>query len=97
MSDTAEQPTREAEMGASQHFAPAIRVDGVTVTPKGYAWVLAFALAGCDWAIKEASKPEFLPAVRTSLKRDVVVKLEAEISRYELRISKLKEDIASYT
>jgi len=78
-------------------FAPSVVVDGKTVTPKGYEWVLGFALAGCDWAIKKASEPEFLEFVRADLKRETMAKLEAEIQRYEDRIAKLKDELCDYT
>lgn len=35
-----------------------------TVTPPGWMWVLSFALAGCDWAIKECETEEFRERVR---------------------------------
>lgn len=41
-----------------EKFAPKVIIDGKTITPKGYEWILGFALAGCDWALKEANKPE---------------------------------------
>jgi len=75
------------------NFAPTIQIDGQTVTPKGYMWVLGFALAGCDWAIKEASKPEFLKTVRAGLEQEAIKRLEAEIARYESKLLKLKEEL----
>jgi len=65
------------------NFAPTIKIDGQTITPKGYAWVLGFALAGCDWAIKEASKPEFLDAIRRQETADEVSQLEKYITTLE--------------
>ena len=76
-----------------EKFAPTINMGGRTVTPKGYEWILGFAFAGCDWAIKKASEPEFLAMVRADLKREAIAKLEAEIDRYEIRIAKLKEQL----
>ena len=78
-------------------FSPTINANGQTVTPKGYEWVLGFALAGCEWAIEEASKPEFLEMVRADLKREVIIKLEAEIASYERRIEELKDNLKRYT
>ena len=73
-----------------EKFAPAINVNGETITPKGYEWIMAFALRGCEWAIKEASKPEFFAIVRADLKCNKV------INRYELEILKLKKELCIY-
>ena len=76
-----------------ESFAPAIVVDGKTVTPKGYEWVLGFALRGCDWAIKKAREPEFLEVIRADVKKDVIKRLEMIITDYEQRILEIKLDI----
>lgn len=78
-------------------FAPAIIVEDKTVTPKGYEWVLGFALSGCDWAIKKASEPEFLEMIRVDLKQEAVARLEMLIKQYEYKISKMKSDLDIYT
>jgi hypothetical protein len=80
-----------------EKFAPTINMGGVAITPKGYEWVLGFALGGCDWAIKKASEPEFLEMVRADLKQEVVVKLEILIKQYEQKILELKSDLTNYT
>ncbi len=74
-------------------FAPTIKVGGQTVTPKGYEWVLGFALGGCEWAIIEASKPEFLARVRADLEKETIAKLERLINKYENEIAKCRGDI----
>jgi hypothetical protein len=43
----------------TEHFAPQVIVDGITVTPEGWMWILGLALGGSDWAIKLASDPAF--------------------------------------
>lgn len=43
----------------AESFAPTVLVDGKTVTPRGWMWVLGFAIAGCEWAIREASTEDF--------------------------------------
>ena len=32
--------------------------DGTTYYPKGYEWLLAFALRGCQWAIEALETPD---------------------------------------
>ncbi len=80
-----------------RNFAPTIQVEGRTVTPKGYEWVLGFALAGCDWAIKQASDPGFLEMIRADLKQEAVEKLEMLIEQYERKVLEMKSDLDSYT
>ena len=78
-------------------FAPSIKINGRTVKPKGYIWVLGFALGGCEWAIKEASKPEFIKMIRADLKRDTVIRLENAINEYENKIKLLRKDIDDFS
>jgi len=42
-----------------EHFNPGVMVDGVHVEPEGWMWVLAFALGGVDWAVRDARDPAF--------------------------------------
>lgn len=51
-------------------FAPTVMIDGRVYTPKGWEWVLAFAIRGCEWAIKEANTLEFRRKILQSLKED---------------------------
>ncbi len=38
-------------------FAPTVLTrDGRTITPTGVEWLLAFALRGCEWAIRDLEK-----------------------------------------
>lgn len=77
-------------------FAPTINFNGETVIPKGYMWVLGFALAGCEWAVKEASKPEFLNMVRASLMKEEITMFENNIEYYERKISECKLEIEQH-
>ncbi|MCK5680188.1 hypothetical protein KAI46_05185 [bacterium] len=78
-------------MMMQKNFAPTVNIDGRTITPKGYVWVLGFAFAGCEWAIKKASEPEFIEKIRADLQREKRSMLKFEIERYELKIEYLKE------
>lgn len=64
-------------------FAPSVLVKGKTVTPKGYEWILGFAIGGCEWAIAEASKPEFLAMVRADLEQTAIARLECRIEELQ--------------
>jgi len=81
------------ETTSTESFSPSLLIDGETVTPRGWMWVLGFALGGCGWAIKEASTPEFLQAVKDDLIRDQVEKSHKQIAFYEEKIKKLKEEL----
>ena len=74
----------------SKSFAPSIIVDGVRVTPKGFEWVLGFALAGCDWAIKKADTPEFRQQIREHLEQENKDKIDRQIAHYEQKIANLR-------
>ncbi len=80
-------------------FAPSILVKGrypledYIVTPRGWEWVLAFALAGCDWAIKEASTEKFKKTMRDDLKKTHREELLDAIEHYESKIEHLKEEL----
>ena len=73
-------------------FAPTVIVDGETVTPEGWMWVLGFALGGVQWAIDECEKPEF--DLRGKMldyhRRKHVYETTAEIEMLEKRIEKLR-------
>jgi hypothetical protein len=43
----------------TETFAPTVIVNGATVKPEGWMWILGFALGHCDWAIELCSSPEF--------------------------------------
>ena len=51
-------------MADTESFAPTVNVDGKTVTPAGWMWQWAFAINGCDWAIKIVSTEEWKNTVR---------------------------------
>jgi hypothetical protein len=73
-------------------FAPTVLIDGKVVTPKGWVWVLAFALAGCEWAIKEASTEEFKEIMRRDLRETNNKQVSDRIAYYELEIERLRKE-----
>lgn len=83
-----------------ERFAPGVMLrDGRTYTPEGWEWILGFALAGCGWAMEEASKPEFRERIigslrerrRENLKMDIEARLD-EIERLRGELRGLSED-----
>jgi hypothetical protein len=77
-----------AELGGS--FAPSVIVGGRTVTPTGWMWVLGFALGGCEWAVTEASKPEFRAQVADWMRDRKRAEAEQEIAALEQRIANIR-------
>lgn len=71
-------------------FAPSVVVDGRTVQPEGWMWVLSFALAGVPWAVETASTDEFRERCRAGLKGMRDREAESEIAHLEKRIAVLK-------
>ena len=79
----------ELSAGLGGSFAPSVVVDGRTVTPAGWMWVISFALAGCEWAVTEASKPEFRKQVADWMRERKRVEAEQEIAALEQRIANI--------
>ncbi len=74
----------------AESFSPKIIVDGKLYAPNGFEWVLGFALAGCDWAIKKADTPEFRQRLREHLEQENKDKVERQIADYEQKITDLR-------
>jgi hypothetical protein len=74
-------------------FAPTIMVDGRSVAPEGWMWVLCFALAGCEWAVVEADKPEFREFVAAWIQRHKRDEALQEIAALEDRIDNIKASL----
>jgi len=76
-----------------ERFSPTVLLkDGTTYAPKGWEWILAFALHGCDWAIKDALKPEFRKMIIKDLKKTKRQNLNKSIDEYLIRIESLKNN-----
>lgn len=93
--DTAAQLIESYETASmSERFAPSVVVPGIgTVTPPGWMWVLGFALGGCEWAIREASAPEFREIIKSDLAARRVERIEETIAYYEARIAEIKAEL----
>ena len=61
-----------------ERFAPTIEINGETITPAGWMWVLAFALRGVPWALIEVRKPGFDKIITDWRNKQRVLVLEAE-------------------
>ena len=78
----------------SNTFAPTVKMqDGQTVTPRGWMWVLGFALAGCDWAIKEADTEEFRQLILNDIAAAKRTDLLNSVKYYEEKLIELKEKL----
>jgi hypothetical protein len=71
-------------------FAPTVCIDGRTLEPAGWMWVLGFALAGCDWAVKEAETPEFKARAAEWMRDRKRLEAEQEITALERRIAEIR-------
>lgn len=76
--------------GLGGNFAPGVMLDGRRVTPTGWMWVLGFALAGCEWAVIAANKPEFRETVANWMRDRKRAEAEQEIAALEQRISSIR-------
>lgn len=77
----------------TETFAPTIKLsDGQTYQPEGWMWILSFALAGCEWAIKEVESSGFQEYFRNSLYERKRQEAKYEIECYENKIAKIKAE-----
>lgn len=81
-------------MSQTETFAPKVRMPaGYDYTPSGWEWVIAFAFAGCEWAIKEADKPGFRQMIIDDLRRRERENLENVIKSKLAEVERLREKI----
>lgn len=81
------------QVAENERFSPSVVIDGRTVTPAGWMWVLGFALGGCEWAVIEASKPEFRAQVAEWMRERKRVEAEHEIADMERRIANIRQSL----
>lgn len=80
-------------MSTTERFAPTIVIDGRTVQPAGWMWVLGFALAGVPWAIKEAETPEFKARAAEWRRANRNAEIEERIALHEAQIARLRSQL----
>ena len=85
--------TKPKEKSSIASFSPSIIINNKTYCPKGYEWILGFALGGCQWAINKASTEEFKAMVIKDLKKETDKKVINLINIYTNKIIKLKEEL----
>lgn len=76
--------------GVDSSFVPSVVLDGRTLTPTGWMWVISFALAGCEWAVAEASRPEFRAQVGDWMRERKRIEAEQEIEALEQRMANIR-------
>lgn len=74
-----------------ERFAPTVLIDGYTVTPPGWMWIFAFAINGCDWAIRTASTEEFKETIREWMKDRHNHRLQQSIDYHQREIERMKK------
>ncbi len=78
----------------TESFAPSVVIDGRTVEPPGWMWVLAFALAGCGWAIKECESESFKEQLRDWIRDRKRHHLRGARCHHEREVERLSEALA---
>lgn len=74
-------------------FAPSVLVDGKTVTPPGWMWVLAFAIRDVPWAVAEVCKPDFEQRIRDWHHELRTTQAEATVAALEARLAAAKQQL----
>lgn len=80
-----------------ERFAPTVMVPTPSgpraYAPEGWMWVLAFALRGCEWAVEEASTPEFRERVRAFLKDRAIARIQDQIEWRLDQVEALRKEL----
>lgn len=71
-------------------IAPSVMIDGQTITPPGWMWILGFAIGDCQWAIDELEKPEIKAQMEAWIQSRRDAQLEEEIAYLEARLARAK-------
>lgn len=72
-----------------KNITPTVNVDGESVSIEGWMFVLSFALAGIEWAVKEACDPKFNM-------REKIIDYEKRKNNYHLtlKMKRLEKELA---
>ena len=76
-----------------ESFAPSIILYGQTYTPAGWMWVLSFALAGVEWALKEVDTQEFKATVQSWCVENKCQSLRRQVADCEQRLVELRQEL----
>ncbi len=74
-------------------FAPGVWLDGKLHHPPGWMWILGFAIGGCKWAIKEASKDGFREMIIKDLREKRCKELQKMVDDRYKEIDRLREEL----
>lgn len=72
---------------------PGVVVDGQTIYPPNWLWQLAFAIAGCGWAIEACETNDWKERVREHFVQQERSRLERQIAYYENTLQQLREEL----
>ena len=79
-----------------------VEIDGWTVQPEGWMWVLSWAIAGVPWALNKALDPTYdmdgkLRNYNLRKKeyhtKASLARAEAEVAKYRARLLEIAEDL----
>ena len=82
---------RDTLLRKSKSFAPTVMVDGRTITPPGWMWVMGLALGGVEWAIHECDTEGFKTKVRRWLKDNKAQ--ESAVKDCEDKLAQLRKEL----
>lgn len=74
-------------------FAPSVVLDGTTITPPGWMWVLGFAIGGCEWAVRECQTDAWKEAARQWFRERTVHEIAQETAAFHQRIGALSRQL----
>lgn len=77
-------------------FAPTVMIDAFAVAPPGWMWIVAFALGGCEWAIREMETAPIKDAMRQWMIDRDTAEREKNIAYLECRIADIRADAECY-
>lgn len=72
-------------------IAPSVLLaNGETMTPEGWMWVLAFALRGVPWALRDTETPAFTAAVESWRRRVLLANCDNEEAEIRANMAALE-------
>jgi len=77
-----------------KHIPLSVCVDGQTVYPPGWMFVVGLALGGAAWAVEECDKPEFKERIKNWQHEQKVLQKEQQCCSLEESLRVAKADLA---